>query len=165
MWFFPLLPSLYLTICRTWFFSLLCWNNTCKVLFSCVVPGTWVIFSINKLAFSSGKFPYIILFIISFPLLSLLSFPGISVFQSLTYYIGLLNNDFCLFSFLFFGHRVGHVESCLVPQLGIEKPHPLHWKLRVLTIGPPVKSPNETLYWLFFFFFYIIFYLFIFLKF
>ena len=82
MWCFPLLPSLYHAICRTWFFSLLFWNNMYKVLFSCLILGTWVTFSINKLAFSSGKFPYIILFIISFPLLSLLSFPGISVFQS-----------------------------------------------------------------------------------
>ena len=149
MWPFPLLPSLYLTICRTWFFSLLCWNDMCKVLFSSLILGTWVIFSINKLAFSSGKFPYVTLFIISFLLLSLLSFSGISVFQSLTYRIVLLNNDFCLVFFIFWPQS----GACgvLVPQLGIEKPHPLHWKLRVLTIGPPGKSPYETLNCVFFF--------------
>ena len=54
MWCFPLLPSLYHAICRTWFFSLLFWNNMYKVLFSCLILGTWVTFSINKLAFSSG---------------------------------------------------------------------------------------------------------------
>ena len=48
MWSFPLLPSLYLTICRTWFFSLLFWNDMYKVLFSSLILGTWVIFSNNK---------------------------------------------------------------------------------------------------------------------
>ena len=106
MWPFPLLPSLYLTICRTWFFSLLFWNDMYKVLFSSLILGTWVIFSNNKLAFCSGKFPCVSLFIISFPLLSLLSFPGISVFQSLTYRIGRINYV-CLFSFLYFCHTGG----------------------------------------------------------
>ena len=51
---------------------------------------------------------------------------------------------FCIFATL---------GACRVlgPQLGIEKPHPLNWKLRVLTSGPPGKSPYKSL--LFFFFF------------
>ena len=40
----------------------------------------------------------------------------------------------------FFGHAERHVGSSF-PNRG-SNPHPLHWKHRVLTIGPPGKSLN-----------------------
>ena len=152
-WPFVCDRSLCFPLCTSQFvehdFSLYCFEMTCiKFYFHLLFWALgWYFQTIN--AFCSGKFPCVSLFIISFSLLSLLSFPGISVFQSLTYRIVLLNNDFCLVFFIFWPQS----GACgvLVPQLGIEKPHPLHWKLRVLTIGPPGKSPYETLNCVFFF--------------
>ena len=87
-------------------FSLYCFEMTCiKFYFHLLFWALgWYFQTIN--AFCSGKFPCVSLFIISFPLLSLLSFPGISVFQSLTYRIGRINYV-CLFSFLYFCHTGG----------------------------------------------------------
>ena len=44
--------------------------------------------------------------------------------------------------FFFFGHAIWHVESYF-PNQGL-KLCPLRWKLRVLTTGPPGKSPRAS---------------------
>ena len=109
-WPFVCDRSLCFPLCTSQFvehdFSLYCFEMTCiKFYFHLLFWALgWYFQTIN--AFCSGKFPCVSLFIISFPLLSLLSFPGISVFQSLTYRIGRINYV-CLFSFLYFCHTGG----------------------------------------------------------
>ena len=55
--------------------------------------------------------------------------------------ITLFKKDICIFILIFFDFTLSHVKF---PDLGWN-PHPLQWKLRVLTFGLPEKSNTTVL--------------------